>query len=56
MHTVSISQSADILYFNTVADCDSMGRVVKQTRGRAFQILGRAFDFLLNLQKLGRVF
>ena len=41
-----------------------MDRVVAQTRGgqafytldRAFQTLGRAFYFLLKLQKLGRVF
>ena len=38
-------------------DCwDSMGHVVTQTRGRAFQTIGRAFDFLLRLQKLCRVF
>ena len=40
----------------TVADWDSMGLVITQTRGRAFQTLGRAFIFLLNLQKLGLVF
>ena len=41
----------------TVADWDSMGRVVTQTHdrvfqtlGRAFQTLGRAFDLLLRLQ------
>ena len=33
----------------TVADWDSMSRVIKQTRHRAF-------SFLLNRQKLGRVF
>ena len=40
-----------------------MGRVVTQTRnrafqtlGRAFQTLGQAFSFLLNPQQLGRVF
>ena len=40
-----------------------MGRVVTQTRNRAFETLGRAFEslgqafsFLLNPQKLGRVF
>ena len=38
-----------------LADWGSMGRVVTQTRGRAFQTLGRAFDFLLRLQKLRRV-
>ena len=40
----------------TVADWDSMARVVTQTRDRAFQKLGRAFDFLLSLQKLGGEF
>ena len=46
-----------------VADWDSMGRVITQARGRAFQTLdqafqtlGRAFTFFLNSQKLGRVF
>ena len=42
--------------FCTVADWGSMGHAVTQTRGRAFQILGRAFDFLLSLQKFGREF
>ena len=37
----------------TVSEWDSMGRVVTQTRDKTFQTLGRAFDFLLNLQKLG---
>ena len=48
---------------STMADWDSMGRVITQTRvrafqtlGRAFQTTGRAFSFLLNPQKLGRVF
>ena len=27
-----------------------------QTRAQAFQTLGRAFDFLLRLQKLGQAF
>ena len=47
----------------TVTDWDSMGHVITQTRGRAYQTLGeafqtlrRAFSFLLNPQKLGRVF
>ena len=40
----------------TVADWDSVSRVVTQTRGWAFQTLGRAFDFRLRLQKLGRAF
>ena len=40
----------------TVADWDNMGRVVTQTRGRAFQTLSRAFHFLLRLQNLSRVF
>ena len=40
----------------TVTDWDSMGRVIIQTRDRVFQTLGRAFSFLLNPQKLGRVF
>ena len=41
---------------STVADWDSMSRVITKTRGRAFrtlgrafQTLGRAFSFLLNL-------
>ena len=45
---------------STVADWDSMGRAVTQTRGRAFSILSRvfqtlsrAFDFPVRLQKLG---
>ena len=33
-----------------------MGRVITQTRGRDFQTLDRAFSFLLNPQKIGRVF
>ena len=47
----------------TVADWDSMNRVITQTHGRAFETHGRAFQtlglassFLLNPQKLGRVF
>ena len=47
----------------TVAEWDSVGRVVTQARGRAFLTLGRAFqtlggafDFLLRLQKFSRVF
>ena len=40
----------------TVADWDSMGGVITQTRDRAFESLGRAFSILLNPQKLGRVF
>ena len=31
---------------NTVAEWDSMDRVETKIRGRAFQTLGRAFDFL----------
>ena len=34
----------------------NMGRVMTQTHGRASQIPGQAFSFLLNPQKLGRVF
>ena len=34
----------------TVADWDSMGRVVTQTHDRVFQTLGRAFDLLLRIQ------
>ena len=37
----------------TVAEWDSMDRVIAQTCGRAFQTLGRVFSFLLNPQKLG---
>ena len=40
----------------TVADRDSMDRFITQTRGQAFQTLGRAFRFFLNLLKLSRVF
>ena len=61
--TVRILQFAKRLAKCTVADWDSMGRVVTQTRGRAFQTLDRvfqtlggAFDFLLRLQKFGGVF
>ena len=46
-----------------MADWDSMGRVITQTRGRAsqtleraFQTLSRAFSFLLSSQKPERVF
>ena len=39
----------DMAWVATMADWDSMDRVTTQT-------LGRAFDFLLSLQKLGRVF
>ena len=39
-----------------MADWDSTGHVVTQTRCRAFQTLDRAFDFLLRFQKLGQVF
>ena len=42
--------------FHTVADWDSMVYAIKQTFRRAFQTLGWAFSFLLNPQKLGRVF
>ena len=38
-----------------MADWDSMDRVKTQTRDRAFQTLGQAFDFLLRFQKLDRV-
>ena len=55
------SQRKEQIY--TVADWDSMGRVITQTRARAFQTLaqafrtlGQAFGFLLNPQKLGQVF
>ena len=40
----------------TVTDWDSMGRVITQTRGLAFQRLSQVFSFLLNPQKLSRVF
>ena len=40
----------------TVTDWDSMGRVITQTPGRAFQRLSQVFSFLLNPQKLSRVF
>ena len=33
-----------------------MARVVTQTRGRTLQTLNQAFDFVLRLQKLSRVF
>ena len=58
----------DVSYFwesdvTNVADWESTGRVITQTRGRAFQAPGRAFltlyrafSFLLNHQKLSRVF
>ena len=36
---------------NTVADWDIMGRVITQTRGQAFQTLGRAFSFFLKASK-----
>ena len=40
----------------TLTGWDSMGRVVTKKWARAFQTLGRAFSFLLNPWKLGRVF
>ena len=44
----------------TMADWDSMGRAVSQSRGRAFQTLGRDFNFFLRFgqifEKLGCVF
>ena len=42
--------------YPTVADWDRMGRVVTETCWRAFQKLGRVFDFFSSLQKLGWVF
>ena len=39
-----------------MADWDSMGRAVTHIRGRAFQTLGRAFHFLVRIQRLGGVF
>ena len=48
------SHEYEITLFSTVADWDSMGHIVAQTRGRAFQTFGRAFDLLLRLQKLGQ--
>ena len=46
-----------------MADWDSMDRFITQARSRAFkhsaelsQTLGRAFDFLLRLQKFGWLF
>ena len=39
-----------------MVDWDSYGLVIIQTRGWAFQTLGRAFSFLLSSQKLSRVF
>ena len=33
-----------------------MGGVITETRGRAFHTIGRTISFLLNPQKLGRVF
>ena len=45
-----------IYHSPTVADWDSMGRVVTQTLGRVLKTLGQAFDFLLRLQTLGQVF
>ena len=37
-----------------VADWDSMGHVITQTRGRAFQKLSQTFSFALSPQKLDR--
>ena len=39
-----------------MAGCDSMGRVLTQTRGRPFQTLDRAFEALRENEKLGREF
>ena len=33
-----------------MTDLDTMGRVITQRRGQAFQILGRVFGFLLRFQ------
>ena len=41
-----IENIADGNCIYTVADWNSMGRVVGQTRGQALQILDRIFDFL----------
>ena len=52
-----LSQSAMVANLKfTVAEWDSIARVTTETRGRVFQILDRAFSFLLNPQKLDRVF
>ena len=40
----------------TVSYWDGMGCVIIQTRDRAFQTLGQAFSFLLNLQRLAECF
>ena len=54
---ISKKKNASIISCDvTVADWDSMGRVIMQTRDRVFQTLGRAFSFLLNPQKLGWAF
>ena len=59
-HLIKLSMLIQVLIKNyqnhTVADWDSMGRVVTQARAfqtlnRAFQTLNRAFDFFLSLQK-----
>ena len=39
-----------------VTDWGGMGRVAAETRDWAFETLGRAFDFFLGIQRLGRVF
>ena len=46
----------EMYLITTVADWDSMGRVITQTRTQAFQTLGWAFSFLLSPQKPGWVF
>ena len=58
-----VSYFCGILRYNTklnffciLADWDSMGCVITQTRDRACQTLYRAFSFLLNPEKLSRVF
>ena len=41
---------------DTVTNLGSMGRIITQTRGQAFQTLGRAFGFFLRLQRFSRMF
>ena len=39
-----------------MADWDSMSRFIAQTRGQAFQTIGRAFSFVLNPQTSAEYF
>ena len=51
-YVMSHRESSTWSFHSKLADEDSMGHVIKQTHGQAFQTLGKDFDFLLDLKKL----